>query len=318
MTNAIKIIIGILLVSLVIQRSDLSALQNTLNSADLGLYFSVILIYLCSQLLGTLKWHKLVPQFKFFELLRSNLVAAYYSVFVPGQLATEGIKTYRLASKKKQIEEVLASVFIDKVIGFLCLLLLAIYGLYFSEHAEKLKAFCIPVILTSLFAVLVLSQFKLVLKLIHKFFALTFLSKIREIKFIAQSIKSLEQIDIYYQKITANKQNILLAVLIGIVFQILNTLGNFLIAKSLGIEISFIDWTWIMAALTISLLIPITVGGLGLREMSLAGLFHLISIPLEQALVFSLAVYGQLLINSFIGYLIDLRFGIHDKLSKEA
>jgi uncharacterized membrane protein YbhN (UPF0104 family) len=63
-------------------------------------------------------------------------------------------------------------------------------------------------------------------------------------------------------------------------------------SSAVGVEISFIDWFWILAILNIVLLLPITIGGMGLREGALIGVLGMLSVPPEKAIVISFGFFG--------------------------
>ncbi|HDZ27340.1 MAG TPA: flippase-like domain-containing protein [Candidatus Aminicenantes bacterium] len=65
----------------------------------------------------------------------------------------------------------------------------------------------------------------------------------------------------------------------------------FLIAKSIGLQISYFDLALIMSIVNIITLIPISISGLGTREASMIFLFKLIGLPTEAAISFSLLIF---------------------------
>jgi uncharacterized protein (TIRG00374 family) len=65
----------------------------------------------------------------------------------------------------------------------------------------------------------------------------------------------------------------------------------FLIAKSIGLQISYFDLALIMSIVNIITFIPISISGLGTREASMIFLFKLIGLPTEAAISFSLLIF---------------------------
>ena len=59
------------------------------------------------------------------------------------------------------------------------------------------------------------------------------------------------------------------------------------LALKMGIVINFVDWCWIVAILSLALFLPISIGGIGVREASLVGTLGLFGVTTERALAFS-------------------------------
>ena len=79
------------------------------------------------------------------------------------------------------------------------------------------------------------------------------------------------------------------------------------IAYSFNLSISFIDWCWIWAILSLVLFLPITVAGLGLREGTLVGILGTFGVKPEIALALSFSLLGLQVALAILGGLIELK-----------
>lgn len=80
--------------------------------------------------------------------------------------------------------------------------------------------------------------------------------------------------------------------------------ASWCLANAVGVEIGFLSAVWVHAALTVVLLIPITVAGLGLREAGLVGLGAILGVAAPQAIAWSLTLFlGTLLVAAAGGLL---------------
>lgn len=85
--------------------------------------------------------------------------------------------------------------------------------------------------------------------------------------------------------------------------QIMMVWVNYLYALSLGHEIHLIDMFYFIPLLSIVSLLPVTIGGLGLKEGAFIVFFHAIGIPKESALAIAL-------LNRFMSLLIAISGGL--------
>lgn len=81
--------------------------------------------------------------------------------------------------------------------------------------------------------------------------------------------------------------------------------SSYIVAIALGIGISFVALVWIRALVFMLTLIPISVAGIGLRELGFAGLLALYGIDMQAAIAFSFANFGLQLGMAAIGALFE-------------
>lgn len=82
--------------------------------------------------------------------------------------------------------------------------------------------------------------------------------------------------------------------------------SSYIVANALNIAISFVALIWIRALVFMLTLIPISVAGIGLRELGFAGLLALYGIDMQAAIAFSFANFGLQLGMAAIGALLEV------------
>ncbi len=309
MTNVIKFIIGFALLGILISNSKFNEIFEVFKHINTGLCALSLPLYIFNTYSSSYRWWLLIPESNYFMLLRSNFMLAYYMVFVPGQLVSEGIKGARLVAAGHKAHSIFSSIFIDKLVAFIALMLIGLTGLLTTQHHS--------LAINSLITVLGLILALLLLILIFgskTFFILEWLGHLPLMASIPAINKSLVVIEEYFAEysmiLKQRRTNVIKALLVSLVFQGSCILINYVIGLSLGIHISFLDWAWITAILAVVLLLPISIGGIGVREGGLAAMFGLMHLPVEQALSFSFAIYAFTFVSALIGYLVDLCFGL--------
>ena len=305
----LKYIAGILILVVVFNKSNLNEVWDLFRAANYLLIACNLPVFVAGIALNSYKWNLLIPNYRFVTLFTSNLIAAYYAVFMPGQLATEGLKVYRLKDvKENDITRVTCSVFVDKLIGLIGLLIVGSSGILLSAHKDKLISLAYIFAAMVGMVLLLIFQTPLVIKIFRYF---TQSKLVHDWKLVSKIDELLVSAQNSFDEILKNHYSVIpIAILLSVIFQVINIIGNFIVAKAIHIDIAFVDFLWIIALISIALVIPITVGGLGIRELSFVGIFNFLGLPAESALALSIASYGMLLYHSSFGYLVDLIWGV--------
>jgi uncharacterized membrane protein YbhN (UPF0104 family) len=74
-----------------------------------------------------------------------------------------------------------------------------------------------------------------------------------------------------------------------------------LLGDALGIKLQWVDWTVVYAGVSLLMLLPISVAGLGLREGGYVGLLALFGYKASAALSLSFAILGASLVAALVG-----------------
>lgn len=94
------------------------------------------------------------------------------------------------------------------------------------------------------------------------------------------------------------------ALFISFIFNTLLVLMNYLIARAVGVSLSLTYFLIFVPVLSVTLMLPISVGGLGVREGVAAVLFTQVGVDEALAVAFSLAVYAITRITGLFGGLL--------------
>ena len=310
----LKILTSFGLVSWFIYSSELDGIESALLSVSQSplLIVGLIVIFFAALLVNTIKWFLLLRSYTIGTLFTFTLIGIYYSLVLPGQIAGEAVKAYKLGKGRKDAEQIAASVIIDRLTGFIGLLIVGVFGLLLSqcEKAATFKlVFIAAILLLILFLVsLRLKQIDTIFRLIIRYIAGRFRTFDR---FSGQIERFVNAWQVYLKK----PYLLLVSVFIGIIFQLLVILITILLANKVGIHIPFYEWCWIFGAVSIAMLLPITIGGIGLRECSIAFFLGWFGVSTEKALALSFAIFGVQIFGALFGLALDLKAKKHHKIS---
>ena len=100
-----------------------------------------------------------------------------------------------------------------------------------------------------------------------------------------------------------HKRRVLYAFLLCLPIHMVAFISKYLLARSLGIDVSFFSITLITAIVWLLISIPITISGAGVRELSMVYMFSLYGVDAEAATALSIYSYIIGLLLGMLGLL---------------
>jgi len=297
----LRIGISIILLVFLFKQVDEKALLAVIKNADIRFVLLAAVIYFSAYVLALFRWEMLLRGAKIHLNLKRIIISwaggTFFNVFLPSTIGGDLVRSIDLAAHTQRPREVVATVLLDRLSGYVGLVIVALLALLLGWKLVEDKSVLLSVaIITGILVVALLVLFNSFLY-----------SKINQILHsptagrIRETIKNLHrEIHIFrhHKKIILN--NLILSVLI----QIVCPLTFYIIALSLGIKINiayFFVYLPIIAAIT---LLPISIGGLGLRDATTIFFFAKAGISKNLAFAMSLINFSFILVFALIGGLI--------------
>ncbi|MEQ8734086.1 MAG: lysylphosphatidylglycerol synthase transmembrane domain-containing protein [Rhodospirillaceae bacterium] len=285
---AVKVFVSGALLTVVLRRIDLSAVGEALSRLSLETIIIAAALYLLAHGLNGFKLQMVMPGRPLSDLLRYTFVALYYGTVLPSQLLGDAIKAYRLVRPEDDGATVVAAVVVDKITGLAALVLITglallldprgfpdlFPALSFALLAGLIVALLLPLVIPSMPSLLD-NAFGRFLKAWH-----------------------------------ASAQDwgqLVASFLTGIAFQVLAVIVVAYIGAGMGISLSFPAWVSVVGLVSLVLLLPITVAGLGLREGGLVILLGFVDVPPAEAVALSFALLGYTIFGAVVGALADFK-----------
>jgi len=282
-----KLLISVALLSLVFRYVNFKDVSNLVFAYSPQVLVEVIILQFLALAVAALKWQVFLQEHSFKNLFRFTLVGQFYSLILPGQLLGEMAKAYRFSKGEKGKERLVASVAMDKITGVAGLLFVAALGMVCTK--TELLGNWKMVIIATLIVVLV------------GIFSFRFESvRSLAVKYLPFPRTLAPFMDAYHEYA---KDTALIArtVFLGVLFQLLAVWITMTLAHSLGIIISPFDWFWIFSLVSVAVFIPITIGGLGVREGIFVGLLGFFAVPSAEAVVLSLSIFAFQILAGAVG-----------------
>jgi uncharacterized protein (TIRG00374 family) len=301
-TFFLKLVFSFGLLGWFLWKTDLTQVLKVLSAIPLLTFLLVTGIYFFALFINTLKWKLLLQNYAMSQLFSFTLIAQYYSLILPGQLAGEAVKAYKLGKGNKDAEQIAASVVIDRITGLLGLIIVALIGLLCSKAIlakESMPWF----ILCFAICVVCLCSFYFQ-SFEHSIRGILLFVRNRFCKIEKIINQCLRLIDAWVQYL-GTPVILVKSILLGIVFQLIAVFITMTLAGALGININFADWCWIFGVISLVVFLPITIGGIGLREGGFVILLGQLGVPGEKALALSLSIFGLQIIGAIAGGVVE-------------
>lgn len=303
----------ILLLSLIILTKIVSfnlAFQHVRDIPLLVLGILVTLAILQTWLLG-IRWQLVNPDVsgqltggQYFRLL---MMTKPFNLVMPGALGGDFVKTFLTlkAVNDNRVTNVIAIV-VDHFIGLASITVMGSIAFFFMSDIQEKEPFYVVFGLLGVgfSTILVVAGNQWVLRLLE-----SFCSRLGTPgKHVIHFLETWKNVLSFFR---FNYHRLLLALLLCLPIHGLSFLTTYLLALNLGIMLSFFDICLILAIVWVITSIPITISGVGVRELSLIYFLSLYGVKAEPATALSISLYIVSIALGFIGLLFFLNFRRH-------
>ena len=207
------------------------------------------------------------------------------------------MRSIDLAAHTKRPGEVIATVVLDRLSGYIGLVLLALMSLVFGWKLiqDKSVLFSVSIITAILIAVLLVLFNKFLYSKINKLLHSPNAGKLRQL------LKDLHEEIHYFRQ---NKKIIVNNLILSILIQTTAPLAFLVIALSLGIKVNIIYFFIFLPIINAITLLPISIGGLGLRDATTIFFFAKAGVSRDLSFAMSLINFFFILVCGALGGLI--------------
>ncbi|MDD5547596.1 MAG: lysylphosphatidylglycerol synthase transmembrane domain-containing protein [Candidatus Pacebacteria bacterium] len=298
------------------QKINLEKSFEAVKQADFLIFLSALAVSLIAWIFNSLRWRQIflaaninMPAKKLFLY---NLVGVFYGVVLPGgKLTGDAVCAHRLTednSENGYDKRYFLSILMDRAIGMLTMIFfVSVYFIFkkpFYNLGWQSDAFGYFLLAADLlgFILIFTPVFGLVVSKIIKLFASRWS--------LLNNIESITQV--YGQ----NKRRLYPALLFSIAGVSCLALSVYLLSLSVGLGASFgaVGFSYLLA--TILIVVPITIGGIGLREGGITYFLIHLGAPIDGAAALSILMFAQFAIVALIGGAIELYFVVFKKALK--
>lgn len=282
-TTIIKALISIALMVYLFSKIDIREVWQLFQNVKVPYLIAALILYITGQIICAYRWKIIafVMDFKnsYWEFIQYYFAGMFFSLFLPTLVGGDIGRCYLITKGNKKIREAIITVLADRGTGLAVLFLMA--GLSVS----LLKWGNIP---QQLVWGVLIANACLIIGIIVPFFAGGLL----------RLLGNTGELALNFWKRPAV---LLHSILISMIFQTLIIIIHVFIGLSIGINIPWTFYFFLIPLVATVSMLPVSISGIGLREGAFVYFFSYASVPRAEALTFAFGWFVIVLIASLIG-----------------
>lgn len=307
----LRIGISLLLLAFLFRQVDARAVFETVKNADKYLLLAALLIWSGPYILCLYRWEMLLKaagiNLTFKRVVISFAGGVFFNVFLPSSIGGDFMRTLDLALFTKKPRQIVATVFLDRLSGYVGLVILALLAVFFGWHLISDQS--VSVAISVLVAVLVIALLVLFNKFIY--------SKINQLLDAPGSGRIREAITNLHQEIhyfRNHKKMLVNNIILSVFIQMFVPVAFYLIALAIGVKLNPVYFFVFLPIISAITLLPVSIGGLGLRDATTIFFFAKVGVAKDLAFAMSLLSFLFIVIYGSIGGLIYVLTVHHRRL----
>lgn len=295
------------------KKIDLYSVFESLKNADKPLLFLAFAIFLLNYALCLYRWQILLKAAEIHLPIKRVIVSfcggLFFNLFLPSSIGGDFARSIDLANHTKRPREVVGTVFLDRLSGYCGLAAVALVSLLLGWGLisdSKGIIFSLAVIIAVLIAALLLLFNNFIFSRVNRLLYSPNAGRIRE------ALTNLHQ-EIYLFR--NKKKTIFYNLFVSILVQSLTPVGFYLSALSVGIKANILYFFIFIPMIGAITLLPVSIGGLGLRENATVFFFARAGVNEHLSLLVSLLGFSFILAIGLIAGLVYALMARHKRKS---
>lgn len=278
---------------------DLRRFVEVFLSADLSLLLLAGLVQVATVFLAVGRWRVILQNFnidiRFSPLTKITFIGHFFNLFLPSAIGGDVLRAYYLSKKKNRgMSTTLTSTVLERNAGLCALLGI---GTFFSAvhriEVQGVSVFYFFLFFNMLYG---LANVALFHSWMHK--KLTGFLKRRHLEDVEAK---LERVYEGLNSLRKNGSAIFASLLLSLVIQFLSVVIIWIAAQSIAIRAPFYVFLVFIPLINLTIMIPLTINGIGLRESAYYLLFSQIGLPVETSVTLSLLNFLIMILASLPG-----------------
>ncbi len=319
LSHLIRFVIAAIALYFAFKGESIKQILQVFGSLNILVFLLAVALYAAGNLVFVLRWLILLRtqsiHVNYWPALKLHLLGLFYNNCLPGSVGGDVLRAWYVTMHTEKKIEAALSVFVDRAIGLVCTVAMVFLTYWLMPKGGRETQFTLGadfnlvslslklllgILLMVILAAIVVAVMYFSKKLRPALLKYIFIFSIRWKLWFGRVLKAI--------KLYCCKPFILLlAVVLTFICQAMPIFGLYLVGKNLGIEahpryyFMFFPLSWIIGV------IPISVGGTGVMELGLKGLFGKVAqVTATQGLILALAQRLTWLIISIPGVIIHL------------
>lgn len=288
----IQLVVSIILITLLLRWVNIGDMISLFKNINIYYFILLLALVTLDRIFMAYKWHLLLKikdtSISLVSAIRTYYIGTFIGSFLPTTVGGDIVRVLKLHSEKRKGTDVLSSVILERMLGFIASAVLAPIAALFLISFFKLnigRFLGIAGVLLFLFIILMLIPFnEAIFRKIDK-------NEKLSRNFLFNKFRNLY---LSYAKYKNNKNILILFLALSILEQLVPVIGNYLAGRALNLSIPFVYFLLIVPLVQLISRIPISFEGFGVNEGLLVYFFSLLGLSKTGA--FTIGLLGHIAI----------------------
>lgn len=295
---------------------DWEPVLATLARAEPGWVILAVALQGAVTVLATARWALLLrrdaPAYTLGRLVPLGFIAAFFNNLLPSATGGDLLRGYYVYRQSRSATLAVSPIVTERALGLAVMIGLATAALPFLDLTHPLLAGIadvLPGLLAAAAGGLLLAGLPAGYRPMHRFFA-----RWADWKPVAGLLRITEACHHYFNRLSL----VGALVVLSIALQGIEIVNFWLLGRAVGAELPLVTYFLIVPLVLVASALPVTVGGLGVREAAAISLLALVGMPEHQAAAVSLLFLVALVGSSLPGLYFFLTMKDHGRFLKQA
>jgi glycosyltransferase 2 family protein len=299
----VKLTVSFGLMYLLYRKMPLSELEALMLSVDLRFLPYIFGALLVNTLLSAWKWQILLRsdgvEISLLTLTGSYLIGSFLNMFLPSNIGGDSYRVLDIMRRSKDTMRSATSVFADRLSGFFALVTLSLISSIFVVLKTKdMFFFYVPLVIFFFLVGLIWSLYNQ--DVIRKGVRMVGLDRFKVIT------ENSEKIFASFSRYGSRFNTVAKVMAISFSFQSLVIVIVFMLAKSLGVSISFFYFSAFVPLITLMEALPVSIYGIGIRDIGYVFFFGSVGMGDLQTRSLAVLFFAMAIVYSLFGGIVLL------------
>jgi hypothetical protein len=310
LAGLVRIVVAVVLTALVFWKSHPADVWRALTETRPAPILIAVLLVLADRTLMAYRWLVLLRPFsgpagpRFRAVMRIFFVSTFVGTFLPASVGGDAVRAYALTKEGVDAPASVASVLMDRMLGVLSLLIMAVVGLIFARQMAR-----DPLVLTALAvtALVCAATAAVVFSLRADAVVQWLAGRLPWARGRALAARLLSAVQVY-----ATRHGDLANVLAGSIgVQVLRIIQAYFLGQALGIAQPLTTYAAFIPLILLVMLLPVTINGLGTSQLAFVWAFAQAGVPGAQSFPLSVLFVALGVVGNLPGSLLYASGGMH-------
>jgi len=300
--------IGILI--FLYMKINLNTMWEAVCTSDRTILILTLLLCLFERFIMVVKLHFILTmkgiRANFWKLYKIVLSTTFVGKFAPTSLGVDLFRIYGISRATENVVDSISTILVDRFLGVITILIMATTVFFLGGFVEQEK----EVIVAMGFLVLLLLGLMIGLS---KPLRMIVGRMIRRVRFLEKYVDRAGEVAHSFYAFRKYPSKLLILFLLSALFQSGRVFIPFMVSRAIGLQIPVTYFFLFVPLVIVLAMLPFSVGGIGIREGSMAYFLVTAGATMDQAVGISLLIFGITLLAGLPGGVIYLIEGFGKK-----